>query len=342
MEDIEPALDLPTAVAISGAAVSANIGSSTVRALTPTLALLNVRLGYWVRNPRYLANDLLATDPLRGATSFIVSKLYLFVEIFSLLDENSPHIYLTDGGHIENLGIYELLKRGCKLIVAVDAEADPDMPFRALQIVERYARIDFGVRLNLSWEPIASKTRAFDEASAAGSVGPSAGPHCAVGRILYANGAQGLLLYFKSSMTGDEKDYILDHKKRNFSFPHETTSDQFFTEEQFEAYRALGFHMVDDFFTGEDDFCWLKDGEGAFERPADAFAAIDVELPAAPRPRASEGVRSGSPLIGGHDGTEVLAQRIFFISTKERGDGNGRKAIAGDVANRARRAVQRS
>ena len=109
------------------------------------------------------------------------------------------------------------------------------MSFRSLQIVERYARIDFGVRLNLPWEPIASKTRAVDQALEAGSIEPSAGPHGAIGRILYADGAQGLLLYFKASVTGDEKDYILDYKKRNPSFPHETTTDQFFTEEQFEA-----------------------------------------------------------------------------------------------------------
>ena len=284
METVEPALNLATAMAISGAAVSANMGSSTLRALTPTLALLNVRLGYWVRNPRDLAKNPLGVGSLKKAGQFIASRLWLLVETFGLLDENSPHIYLTDGGHIENLGIYELIKRGCKLIVVIDAEADPDMSFRSLQIVERYARIDFGVRLNLPWEPIASKTRAVDQALEAGSNELSAGPHCAIGRILYADGAQGLLLYFKASVTGDEKDYILDYKKRNPSFPHETTTDQFFTEEQFEAYRALGFHMVDHFFTGEDDFCWLKDGEGRFEMPGDAFAAIDAELAAYLRP----------------------------------------------------------
>jgi hypothetical protein len=278
MEAVEPALNVATAVAISGAAVSANMGASTMRALTPTLALLNVRLGYWLRNPRYLAKTGSATNPLRMAGHFIASKLWLLVEAFSLLDENSPHIYLTDGGHIENLGIYELIKRGCKLIVAIDAEADPDMSFGSLQIVERYVRIDFGVRLNLPWEAVASRTRAVDDLASASPSGASTGPHCAVGRIFYANGAQGLLLYFKSSMTGDEKDYILDYKKRNPSFPHETTSDQFFSEEQFEAYRALGFHMIDHFFTGEDDFCWLDAGEGRFEMPGDALAAIDAEL----------------------------------------------------------------
>ena len=149
MEQIDPSLDLATAVAISGAAVSANMGSATVRALTPTLALLNVRLGYWLRNPRYLARKPVSTDLFGAARRWFLSKLWLIYEIFSLLDENSAHVYLTDGGNIENLGVYELVKRGCKLIVVVDAEADPEMEFPSLKTVERYARIDFGVRINL-------------------------------------------------------------------------------------------------------------------------------------------------------------------------------------------------
>ncbi|MGA9455935.1 MAG: hypothetical protein WBV43_10735, partial [Pseudolabrys sp.] len=52
MENADQRLDLGAAMAISGAAVSANMGSNTVRWLSPTLALLNVRLGYWLRNPR--------------------------------------------------------------------------------------------------------------------------------------------------------------------------------------------------------------------------------------------------------------------------------------------------
>src|SRR5262249_11508801 len=62
------------------------------------------------------------------------------------------------------------------------------------------------------------------------------------------NNNTGLLLYVKTTLTGDENDYVLDYKRRNFTFPHETTLDQFFGEEQFEAYRALGFHTVNSAF----------------------------------------------------------------------------------------------
>jgi hypothetical protein len=57
-----------------------------------------------------------------------------------------------------------------------------------------------------------------------------------------------VLLYIKSSLTGDENDYVVDYKRRNPDFPHENTLDQLFSEEQFEAYRALGFHAVNSAF----------------------------------------------------------------------------------------------
>jgi hypothetical protein len=285
VEEEEPALDFGTAIAISGAAVSANMGSSTVRLLSPTLALLNFRLGYWLRNPRDLAKASGMEGALGEAWRSFKGKFYLLAEMLNLLDETSAHIYLTDGGHIENLGVYELLKRGCKLIVAVDGEADPSMSFPSLQIVERYARIDFGVRIDLPWEAIASRSREVDAACAEGAIVESSGPHCAVGRIHYADDAEGVLLYFKASLTGDEKDYILDYKKRNPRFPHETTGDQFFTEEQFEAYRALGFHMVEHFFDQDDDFGFLAEGEGAFGGRREAREALDLALPALRRLR---------------------------------------------------------
>jgi len=149
-----------------------------------------------------------------------------------------------------------------------------------LQTVERYARIDFGVRVNLPWSGLAAAALAGGEAIDAGVAPPPLpGPHCAVGRILYPDGAQGVLLYFKASLSGDESDYVLGYRRRNPSFPHETTTDQFFTEEQFEAYRALGFHMVSRFFDRADDYLWVEDGEGAFASKDAAFAAIDDILP---------------------------------------------------------------
>jgi hypothetical protein len=249
----EPALDLGTAMAISGAAVSSNMGSETIRPLAFTLALLNIRLGYWLYNP-YLFGPTRAATP-NPWRHWIKEKLFqlpnvlLFAEMFSWIDEKSPKVYLTDGGHIENLGIYSLMKRRCEVIIAIDAEADPAMGFASLLILERYARIDIGAIIDLPWQAIRNQAlqidKAFDEADKNGSPIPcSPGPHCAAGEIQYGPNKKGILLYVKASLSGDEDDYILDYKRRYRAFPHETTGDQFFGEEQLEAYRALGFHIV--------------------------------------------------------------------------------------------------
>ena len=98
-------LDLATAMAISGAAASSNMGAKSIRPLTPTLAILNIRLGYWVVNPRQFAQD---RKRLLSLFHGLFDQLYFLRELLGLMREDSQIIYLTDGGHIENLGIYEL------------------------------------------------------------------------------------------------------------------------------------------------------------------------------------------------------------------------------------------
>jgi hypothetical protein len=247
-ENAAPGLDLATAMAISGAAASSNMGSSSIRPLTPTLALLNVRLGYWLANPRYVDAS---SKPQHHST-----PLYLWSEITGRLYENADAVYLTDGGHIENLGVYELLRRRCKVIIAVDAEADAPMNFSALMTLQRYARIDLGILIDLPWTPIRTNTLGWMNCNAGKPPSPapvaSDGPHVAIGIIDYGGGEKGYLVYIKSSLTGDENDYIRDYARRYNSFPHESTGDQFFSEEQFEVYRALGFHMTNEFLSGDD------------------------------------------------------------------------------------------
>jgi len=251
-----PELDLATAVAISGAAASSNMGANSIRPLTPTLALLNVRLGYWLKNPRYVRAT---KNSGRGMMAIVErrSKFYLWEEITGRLYENSDEIYLTDGGHIENLGVYELLRRRCRVIIAVDAEADPEMRFSSLITLQRYARIDLGVRIDMPWDRIRTSTLplmgkgSVESKDAEAAAARPRGPHVAIGTIDYGDD-KGFLVYLKSSLTGDENDYIRDYARRYSAFPHETTGDQFFSEEQFEVYRALGFHIAHGLLCGED------------------------------------------------------------------------------------------
>jgi hypothetical protein len=249
-ERTAPDLNVATAMAISGAAASSNMGAASIRPLRPTLALLNIRLGYWLKNPRYVHGA-----PLRGRPRLRnIPSLFLLREIAGLIYENSRDIYLTDGGHIENLGVYELLKRRCKLIVVVDAEADFTVRFPSFITLQRYARIDLGVRIEMPWDAIRKTTCTWMGTQSDSEI-PSSGPHAAIGCIDYGEGRCGYILYFKASLTGDENDYIRDYARRFVIFPHETTGDQFFSEEQFEVYRALGFHIAHGVLSGRDDIC---------------------------------------------------------------------------------------
>ncbi|UDF30471.1 UNVERIFIED_ORG: patatin-like phospholipase family protein [Roseateles sp. XES5] len=249
----EPSLDLATAVAISGAAVSSAMGRAGIALIAPTLALLNIRLAYWLRNP----NRLVVGGDQRKVSAGDWRLPYLFFEMFKLLDEKSPKVYVSDGGHIDNLGLYQLLKRRCDVIVVSDAEADPAMTFASFVDVERFARIDLGIRMEV---PVATireavlKRQAELKKADVLSYRAPAHAHAVIGKISYPAlyedkrllkpAKEGVLLYIKASMTGDESTYVLDYEKRYPRFPHESTGDQFFSEEQFEAYRALGFHAT--------------------------------------------------------------------------------------------------
>ena len=253
LEKIAPDFDLATAMAVSGAAASSNMGAASIKPLTPTLAILNVRLGYWLRNP----SQLFKQESWNKLANF-----YFVGEMFGLLNENRKSVYLTDGGHIENLGVYELLKRRCKVIIAIDAEADPQMAFGSLNTMERYARIDLGVRIDLPWQQLTNvASRIAEEIDQTGDCPKLSGPHCAIGEIEYPGNRKGVFVYIKALMTGDENDYVFHYKRRYPRFPHETTLDQMFSEEQFEAYRALGYHAAFGFFDRRDTFAHLDPNE---------------------------------------------------------------------------------
>jgi len=207
------------------------MGTSTIKPLVFIMTLLNIRLGYWLPNPRTLRKRWYRRGVVLG-----VGPFYLLRELFSRIDERSRYVNVSDGGHIENLGVYALLRRRCKFIIVGDAEADPDLRFGGLATLIRYARIDTGIEIDIVLDDVRK--------------GPDglSGRHCALGEIQYGSGEVGHLLYLKASVTGDENEYIREYRARNPEFPHESTTDQFFTEAQFEAYRALGYHVANELF----------------------------------------------------------------------------------------------
>lgn len=227
----EGTVDLATAMAVSGAAASSHMGTASVPSLSALLTLLNVRLGYWIRQPSH------------GNGSLIPGFHCLMREMLGVgMMEKSNWINLSDGGHLENMGVYELLRRRCKFIISVDGEADRDSTFHGHLTLVRHAQIDFGIRI----EPdlIALRPVALSQFSAS---------HSLMCRVHYpptgdGPGGVGLILYLKLSMTGDEIELVKRYRLANPDFPHQTTLDQFFDEEQFEAYRQLGVHVAEGLF----------------------------------------------------------------------------------------------
>jgi hypothetical protein len=230
-EESDPHLDLATAMAISGAAAAPQMGLATIRSLSFWLALLNVRLGYWLRKPA--ANPWLSGPP---------GLRCLLREMLGSMDERLPWLNVSDGGHIENLGVYELLRRRCKFIIAIDGEHDPKMTFHALTTLQRLAAIDLGVQIDANLDDLRLNPQGLSRS------------HFRFCRIRYPKDVRGTdelfgyLLYVKLSLTGNEGEFIRRYRLDEPIFPHHSTADQFFTEIQFEAYRSLGEHIGDKLF----------------------------------------------------------------------------------------------
>jgi hypothetical protein len=274
-ERVVDRLNIGTAMAISGAAAAPNMGMASIKPLSPTIAFLNIRLGRWIQHPHVIRDRAAAIGTGADRDWWFrrnPGPRYLLREAFSKSGMNlrrdktnrvngKGFLFLSDGGHIENLGVYELLRRRCKLIIAVDAEADPNMACGSLVQLERFARIDLDTRITINWRPIGTRTREVGEEIKNKSVKYDAGPHVALGVIDYPapRGSKpgtprenGILVYIKASLSGDENDYILSYKDRYPLFPHESTADQLFSEEQLEVYRSLGEHMARHFLDGND------------------------------------------------------------------------------------------
>lgn len=221
-------LTLGRAMAISGAAIDPNMSFYQSPPLTALLTIFNARLGYWIARPRPTGWD--AAGPRFGDL--------LLTEFLGRTDGSRDFVHLSDGGHFENLGVYELVRRRCRYVVAVDAGSDGDAADDNLADLVRLCRIDFGVAIDLDTATI----------RVAGPDG-RARSHVAVGRIRYsdldAGLPDGILVYVKISLTGDEPADVLQYAEVNPAFPHQATDfRQVFDEAQFESYRCLGDHIA--------------------------------------------------------------------------------------------------
>ncbi len=237
-------MSLATAMAISGAAINPNSacggrGPTRNRLASFVLALFNIRLGYWVRNPN-----------ARAAGKFF-SKLIWPNLIYPGLRQGllgtglhmrAGYIELSDGGHYDNTGIYELVRRKVSCIILSLASADPGYGFDDLADVIERVRADFGVYIKFD-SMMEAAIPIAGEPPPGGIASTLKFAQCShvTGVVNYPDGTKGTLVILKSAMTNRLPIDVLRYAANNPAFPNESTADQFFDERQFEAYREAGY-----------------------------------------------------------------------------------------------------
>ncbi len=222
-------ISLGTAMAISGAAASPNMGFYSNPGVGFLLTVFDVRLGWWIGNPHN--PDAWKKGRPRYGFAWLVR------ELLGLTTDDQDFVYLSDGGHFENLGIYELVRRRCKVIVASDVSQDPLYGGAELRNAIEKCRVDFGVEIYIdlgNFKPQGDP--------------PRSGCHYAIGNILYPPNPRGegghdrtgtLILLKPAIVTADPFD-VRGYPQTDPEFPHDSTFNQWFDEAHFENYRALG------------------------------------------------------------------------------------------------------
>ncbi len=260
-------ITLGTAVTISGAAASPSMGyhSSPVKGFVMTL--LNARLGAWLGNPGDAGERTWRQDGPRSAVGSLVR------EALGLTDNTSAYVYLSDGGHFENLALYEMILRRCRQIVVLDSGCDPAFTYEDLGNALRKVRIDLKVPVDFEDQyihPMREKKR-----------------RCAIATIRYsavdATWPDGQLIYIKPMLLGTEPPDVEAYAAANPSFPHQSTGNQWFNESQTESYRMLGLNTLNEICRG-----WNGDSLEDFGRHVrEMYLAVPPDAPQMLRPAAA-------------------------------------------------------
>lgn len=255
-------ISLGASIAISGAFVSPNMGfmmtSPIVRFL---MAIFNVRFGWWFGNPGaagdktniferllYAPAKMLGLEVMRPFRhkSPRLSVIPFLAEAFGATDDKSAYVYLSDGGHFENLGLYEMVLRRVRFIVVSDATTDPEYAFESLAMSIRQIRVDLGVPIEIPELAVVQPSQNLKN------------KYCAIGKIRYScvdrdphdpnttdEDFDGVLIFIKPSLIGQEPRDVINYWQGRSSFPQEVITDQWFSEAQFESYRALGSYIIE-------------------------------------------------------------------------------------------------
>lgn len=266
---------VPGAIAISGAAFSPLTGRDYFRTRPMRLlfAMVNARLGVWLPNPYWGTSSSSASfaercraaaDAGRGGAfgRLVAFAASGWAHIVSLVDKPGPYrlfkeafgatslydrrLYVTDGGHYDQLGLVEALRRRPDRIIVVDASNDTEDVFTSVGLAIATARMDLGVEIDLD---LRSMRRGADGARAERA--------WARGTATCPDGKTIELYLLKALLTPDLPWDVEAYAARHPEFPRRSTSDQLYGEFDFEAYRELGHHLADS----------MVDGIAAGDRP---------------------------------------------------------------------------
>jgi hypothetical protein len=250
-------------MAISGAAVNPNAGPggegiTRQPVLSVLMGMLNLRLGFWATNQNHVSalRDSASGNPWFKPNQLFPGLAESFGRFF--LNEHARFSLLTDGGHFENLGLYELVRRRLKLIIVCDASADPKFNFSELANAIQKVRADFGAIIDINDEQLATlMPRAADSAGTTGmadsaSAGASRGYLIApirystrVGQNPHNLREVGTLILLRATAFRGSPADVFCYRREHPEFPDQSTADQFFDEKQFDSYRELGYVTAD-------------------------------------------------------------------------------------------------
>jgi hypothetical protein len=254
-------LTVEAAMAISGAAFASAMGSQT-RFYEVFLAIANARLGAWLPNPYFVAlkcadleNWTIPGLPARRRLSYFAR------EIFAIHPSTGRMLLCTDGGHYDNLGLVELLRRRCRSIFCIDASGDSQPLGDALAGAITLAREELGVDITLTSEALELIPGGWQQLEPAGSLtdlnAPLSKGEIIVGDITYPavprrsrrggpayyEQTSGTIVFAQAVLTPDMPYELLDFPQGDPGFPHDSTGDQWFNAGQFDSYQRLG-HFI--------------------------------------------------------------------------------------------------
>jgi hypothetical protein len=230
-------LSLASAVAASGAALDSNaayvgVGVTRDRLISITLMLLNLRLGMWAGRPSSAPAGRFSHEPNH------ITPAFRYGMTRTGYTKDSPFVELSDGGHFDNLGIYELVRRKLSIILVVDGEEDPSTAMPALFSVVQRVKDDFQAVIDVD--------KSLDDLIPYKIKGYPKGARFVkfpffVAPISYHDGTKGLLIYIKLSLTQELGFEARGYRAQNADFPHQSTADQFFSPDQIDAYLQVGY-----------------------------------------------------------------------------------------------------